>query len=90
MSSIIYGEAYGDYTKIITDKSEFLSLKGISNLIESLNPDVFIRLHRSHFINKNNLVEIKKIERYHYAVLTNELTIRISETYLPEIKKWMF
>jgi two-component system LytT family response regulator len=90
VSSIIYGEAYGDYTKIIADKGEFLSLKGISNLMENLNPDVFMRLHRSYFINKNNLVEIKKIERYHYAVLTDDFTIKISETYLPEIRKWMF
>lgn len=88
--SILYGEAYGDYTKIFTDKGEFLSLKGITTLIEHLQPDVFIRLHRSYFINKNVLVEIRKIERYHYAVLKNEITIKISETYLPEIKKWVY
>lgn len=89
-SSIIYGEAYGDYTKIFMDKGEFLSLKGISNLLESLNPDTFIRIHRSHFINKNCFVEIKKVERYYYAILLNDASIKISETYLPEIKKMLF
>lgn len=59
-SSIIYAEAYGDYTKVFTDKAEYLSMKGISNLIENLNPEKFIRIHRSHFINKNYFVEIKK------------------------------
>ncbi|TXD80936.1 response regulator [Subsaximicrobium wynnwilliamsii] len=88
-SSIIYAEAYGDYTKVFTDKVEYLSLKGISNLIENLNPDSFIRVHRSHFINKNCFVEIKKIERYHYAILADNTSIKISETYLPEIKKML-
>lgn len=90
VNAFIYGEAYGDYTKIFTEQGEFLSLKGISSLIEHLQPEVFIRLHRSYFINKNKLVEIKKMERYHYAILTNGFTIKISETYLPEIKKWMY
>jgi two-component system LytT family response regulator len=89
-SSIMYGEAYGDYTKIFMDKGELLSLKGISNLIENLNPDTFMRLHRSHFINKNFFVGINKMERYHYAILTNGILIKISETYLPEIKKILF
>jgi two-component system LytT family response regulator len=89
-SSIIYGEAYGDYTKIFMDKGELLSLKGISNLIENLNPDTFMRLHRSHFINKDFFVGINKMERYHYAILTNGILIKISETYLPEIKKILF
>jgi two-component system LytT family response regulator len=89
-SLIIYGEAYGDYTKIFMDKGELLSLKGISNLIENLNPDTFMRLHRSHFINKNFFVGINKMERYHYAILTNGILIKISETYLPEIKKILF
>jgi two-component system, LytTR family, response regulator len=88
-NAIIYGEAYGDYTKVFTNRGELLSLRGISNLIEHLNPETFLRLHRSHFINKNNLVEIKKTERYHYAILNNGIEIKISETYFPEIKKML-
>ena len=90
VDSIIYGEAFGDYTKIRTSKGEFLSLKGISKLIENLNPEAFIRLHRSHFIHKNHLVEVKKIDRYHFAILSNNASLKISESYYPEIKKMLF
>lgn len=87
VNTIIYTEAYGDYSKVFTEKGELLSTKGISSLFEILNYDTFIKLHRSYFINKYKLLEIKKIERYYYAILTNGTRIRISESYLPEIKK---
>lgn len=90
VSDIVYGEAYGDYTKIFTQTEELLSLRGISKLIENLNPEVFIRLHRSHFINKNNFIELEKRNRYHYALLSNKVHIKISDSYLPEIKKMLF
>lgn len=89
-SSIIYGEAYGDYTRVFTANEAYLSLKGISSLIENLNPAVFIRLHRSHFVHIDRLVEVKKTGRYHYAILSNNTAIKISETYLSEIKKILF
>lgn len=90
VSSIIYGEAYGDYTKVFTNEGEFLSLRGISTLIEKLNAEVFIRLHRSYFVNKHQLIEVKKTARYHYALLIGGIQFKISETYLPEIKKMLF
>ena len=85
--AIVYGEACGDYTKIFTDMGEFLSLKGISNLMDNLNPISFIRVHRSHFINVNYLVEIKKIERYHYAFLDSKISVKISEKYFTNLKR---
>ena len=90
VEDIYFAESFGDYTKVFTEKDCFLSVKGISHLNEAINSKVFIRIHRTHFINKNKLVEIKKMERYHYAILANGSVIKISETYLPEIKKMMF
>jgi two-component system LytT family response regulator len=90
VSDIIYGEAFGDYTKIFTQKGEFLSTKGISNMIENLDSTIFIRLHRSHFANKEYIIEIKKTDRYYYAILPGDVSIKISESYLPDIKKILF
>ena len=90
LDDIFYGKAFGDYTKVFTKNENFLSVKGISYLIEAINPVVFIRIHRTHFINKNQLKEIRKIGRYYYAILFNEINIKISESYLPEIKKMIF
>jgi two-component system LytT family response regulator len=90
ISLIIYAEAYGDYTKVFTDRGELLATKGISYLYKNLNSNLFMKLHRSYFINKFKLQEIKKIERYYYAIMTNGIQIRISETSLPDIKKMIF
>jgi two-component system, LytTR family, response regulator len=90
VTDIIYGEAFGDYTKIYTLNGEFLSTKGISYFIEKLNKKVFIRLHRSHFVNHNFIIEIKKTDRYFYACLIRDINIKISESYLPEIRKLLF
>lgn len=87
VGDIIYAEAFGDYTKIYSPKGDFLSMKGIGQLMESLDPKIFMRLHRSHFVNKEHITEIKKVGRYHYAYLLGDVKIKISESYLPDIKK---
>ena len=87
VDDIIYAEAYGDYTKVYTLSEEFLSTKGISELKEKFNPETFIRLHRSHFVHINAIKELHKMERYYYVLLSNGLSLKVSETYLPDIKK---
>ncbi|MFD1062084.1 LytR/AlgR family response regulator transcription factor [Winogradskyella litorisediminis] len=89
VTDLYYAQAFGDYTKVFTKNEEFLSTKGISQLKNIFNPKMFIRLHRSHFVNVNVIKELKKIDRYHYVYLNNEKIIRISETYLQEIKKML-
>ena len=64
VDDIIYGEAYGDYTKIYTEKDELLSSKGISHFVENVNLTKFVRIHRSHFVNLDCIMEIKKWKVY--------------------------
>ena len=87
VADIVYAEAFGDYTKVFTKTSEFLATRGISELKKTFNPQLFTRLHRSHFVNTNAMKELKKIDRYYYVFLDNGERIRVSETYLPTIKK---
>lgn len=90
VSDLIYLEAYGDYTKVFTKKEELLSTKGIQRLVENLNPQLFLRLHRSHFVHKDQLLELRKVDRYYYAILSNGVQLKISESYLPAIKRLLF
>ncbi|AXG68403.1 transcriptional regulatory protein YehT [Kordia sp. SMS9] len=87
VKDVYFAEAFGDYTKVFTKHEEFLATKGISQLHDIFNPTMFIRLHRSHFVNMNTIVELKKIDRYHYVYLSNGKSLRVSDTYLPAIKK---
>ncbi|MFK7750834.1 MAG: LytR/AlgR family response regulator transcription factor [Kordia sp.] len=84
---VYYAEAFGDYTKVFTKNEEFLATKGISQLQETFKSTIFIRLHRSHFVNINTIVELKKVDRYHYVYLNNGKSLKVSDTYLPALKK---
>ena len=60
VQTIVHLEASKDYTIISTKNDQFVSSTGISKLEEKLDPDLFIRIHRSTIINIDKLVEIEK------------------------------
>lgn len=60
VSNIVHLEASKDYTIISTKSDQFVSSTGISKLEEKLDPNIFIRIHRSTIINIEKLVEIEK------------------------------
>ena len=60
VEDIVYLEASGDYTVITTKNDQFVSSSGIGKLEEMMDPDTFIRVHRSTIINLNYLKEIER------------------------------
>jgi two-component system LytT family response regulator len=60
VEEIVYLEASGDYTVITTKTDQFVSSSGIGKLEEIMDPDTFIRVHRSTIINLNYLKEIER------------------------------
>ena len=60
VEEIMFLEASGDYTILTTKNDQFVSSSGIGKLEEILNPETFIRVHRSTIININFLKEIEK------------------------------
>ena len=60
VADIIRIEAEGDYSKLITRDHNYLSNYGISQLEEKLNPQLFIRVHRSSIINIK-IIKLTKI-----------------------------
>lgn len=83
---IHYLEAYGDYTKVWTQNESFLSTSGISAILEKLKGADFIRIHRSHVVNLSHIQHLIKEGRYYYLYLTSGHKLKVSETYLPELR----
>jgi DNA-binding LytR/AlgR family response regulator len=54
-NEVIYLEAYGDYTKIVTEKKSYLTLATLSNFLESLPTGKFVRIHRSYVVAINKI-----------------------------------
>ena len=88
VGDILYLEASGDYTVISTAKDQYLSSSGISKLEQKLNPERFIRIHRSTIINIDHLTEIEKHFNGNLVVkMNNAKTFPVSRTYAKVIKK---
>lgn len=81
-------EASGDYTIITTKTDQFVSSSGIGKLEEILNPEEFIRVHRSTIINVSFLKEIERHFNGGMIVkMINGKTFPVSRTYAKLIRR---
>ena len=88
VDEIMFLEASGDYTILTTKNDQFVSSSGIGKLEEILNPDTFIRVHRSTIININFLKEIEK--HFNGGMIVKMQTGKsfpVSRTYAKVIRK---
>ena len=87
VQNIVHLEASKDYTIISTKSEQFVSSTGISKLEEKLDPEVFIRIHRSTIINLQKLTEIEKFGSGNLAArMDNGKTFPISRSYAKSIR----
>jgi two-component system LytT family response regulator len=79
VEDIICIEADGDYVKIVTKEKYYLKEKPLKYYETHLNPDIFVRIHRSSIVN---ITGIDRIEYYdketHIVFLKNGLKLRAS------------
>lgn len=88
VKNIIHLEASGDYTVLTTKGDQFLSSSGIGKLEGKLDPEIFIRIHRSTIINLSFLKEIEKHFNGGLIVkMENGKSFPVSRTYAKEIRK---
>ena len=87
VQNIVHLEASKDYTIISTKNEQFVSSTGISKIEEKLDPDIFIRIHRSTIINLQKLTEIEKFGSGSLAArMENGKTFTISRSYAKSIR----
>ncbi|UII80398.1 LytTR family DNA-binding domain-containing protein [Flagellimonas sp. CMM7] len=87
IANIIYIQADGNYAKLILEKSSHLTSYGLSKLEEKLNPQQFIRVHRSTVININAVKEAYSYPSSYELIMTNGDIVKVSRSYLDNIRK---
>lgn len=87
VDTIIYIKADGNYAKLILEKDSYLTSYGLSKLEEKLNPQQFIRVHRSTVININHVKEAYSYPSSYELVMTNGDMVKVSRSYLNIIRK---
>lgn len=77
INDIVRLEAQGAYTKIITEKKEYMVSQNIKIFETLLDENIFVRVHRSHIINITKVRGIKDGKKV-LAELTDNSRIEIS------------
>ena len=88
MSDIWWVEAYGDYTKLHSSKGVFLSTYGLGEIAEKLDPEQFIRIHRSHLVALTHIREVQKDPGGYTVILPDGAGAKVSRSYVDALKKY--
>ncbi|MEM9931757.1 MAG: LytTR family DNA-binding domain-containing protein, partial [Bacteroidota bacterium] len=90
VEDIIWVEAAGDYSQLHVGQEVFLSNYGISAIAEKLDPQVFIRVHRSSIINLQRIQEVHRYSKSYDVVMENDTVVRVSRGYMEKFKDITF
>ncbi|WP_353069173.1 LytTR family DNA-binding domain-containing protein [Tunturibacter empetritectus] len=81
-------EAAGVYVTLHTSGKEFLYRAALTDLTESLDPSLFLRIHRSFIVNIENIVQLESLSHGEFEVLLKDGSRpRVSRTYRSSIEK---
>ncbi len=87
VNDIHYIEAQGDYVKIQTDDASYLKKKTMQYFEDTLDPQLFVRVHRSYIIQMAQIVRIDPYDKESYtAVLKSGIQIPLSRNGYTRLK----
>ncbi len=88
IGKIIFFEAQDDYVMINTGESKYLKQKTMKYFEEHLDPNEFIRIHRSYIVNISHVKEIELFDKDSYkAVLKNGTKLSVSRSGYAKLKE---
>lgn len=84
---ILYLEADDDYVKVTTAEGQFLKNKTLQFYEQTLDPQQFVRVHRSYIVHINQITKIEPYQKEtHLAILRGGTQIPVSKTGYAKLK----
>jgi two-component system LytT family response regulator len=84
---IYYIEANDDYVKIVTKEGSYLKKNTLTNLEKILDPNQFVRVHRSYLMPISQLQSIEPYEKNsHIALLHCGMKVPVSQSGMTRLK----
>lgn len=84
---VLYLEANDDYVNIHTAEGKFLKNKTLASFEKILDPEAFVRVHRSYIVKVGGITKIEPYQKDSYILkLQSGETIPVSRTGLPRLK----
>jgi DNA-binding LytR/AlgR family response regulator len=82
ISTILFIKSDRPYTMIYTNRHKYLHDESLKVLENSIDPQIFLRVHRSLIVNKNHLIELQSRKNGDFdGILTNGQSVRFSRHY---------
>jgi two-component system LytT family response regulator len=87
VDDILYLEAADDYVKVHTKEGAFLKNKTMSHFEDTLDPQVFVRTHRSYMVHVQHITRIEPNEKENFlALLTTGAQVPVSKSGYSKLK----
>jgi len=84
---IFYIEANDDYIKIVTKEGSYLKKSTLSHVEQTLDPQQFVRVHRSYLLPVSQLLRIEPYEKEsHIALLHCGAKVLVSKSGMAKLK----
>jgi two-component system LytT family response regulator len=75
-------ESSGNYVKICLERTAFIARQTLTGVQSQLDPTIFVRIHRSHVININEVIQVTPISKGdHTLQLRSGTELRLSRAY---------
>jgi len=88
VDEINYIEAEGNYLTLHTANSKNLYRDTITNISEKLNPEIFVRIHRSYIVKIENIKEMQTHYNSEYIIILKDNTkLKSGRSYKAEVEK---
>jgi two-component system LytT family response regulator len=88
VDEVIMMEADGNYIRLVTPQKTYLLRLSMNNLEHDLNPDHFIRIHRSFILNKHAIKAQKYLGNNEYEfIMNNDKRVTSSRSFKSIIQK---
>lgn len=87
VSSVAAIQGAGDYVELSTDEGNFLKRDTLSNMVETLDPKIFQRVHRSAIVNLHAVRELEPRGKGDFTlILKSGVKIASSRSYMKDFK----
>jgi two-component system, LytTR family, response regulator len=80
VEKIDFIEAQDDYVQINSEGKGYLKNQRLAELESQLDPDVFVRIHRSYIVNIGRVSRIEQGKDSHTAILTDGARVPVSRS----------
>ncbi|NRT13437.1 LytTR family DNA-binding domain-containing protein [Flavobacterium sp. 14A] len=85
LDDITHIESDSEYVNFYSNGKKIMSYQSLKSLEKTLDPNKFIRVHRSYIVNKNKVTGLKGRD-----LLLSDLIIPVSDSYYDKVKQDLF